>query len=1233
MTSRGSAGRRLVRALVAGALIAAVFAPVKGAGAGTAQAATLPTGFQEQIVFSGLTQPTNIEFAPDGRVFVAEKGGAIKIFDNLADTTPTVFTDLSALVHNQWDRGLLGLALPPNFPTSPYVYVLYAYGVPLNGGPTMDDACTGASGGANSGNCVISARLSRLQISGNTMTGSEQVLINDWCQQFPSHSIGDLHFGLDGMLYVSAGDGASFNAMDSGQFGTPVNPCGDPAQEGGATRSQDIRTTGDATGLSGSILRLDPATGAAAAGNPNIGSADLNTRRIVAHGLRNPFRFTFRPGTNEVWVGDVGWNTWEEINRVVDPTSGTTNFGWPCYEGMTAQTSYDSANLPICESLYTGSGQTQPYYTYNHSADIVPGEGCGTGGDAVSGLAFYPGSGGSYPAAYSGALFFADYSRNCIWAMKPTTAGGLPATGNIELFAQAAAGPVDLAMGPGGELYYVDLGGTVRRIRYYPGNQPPTAVINASPTSGGAPLAVAFNGSSSTDPDPADQGRLTYAWDFTNDGTTDSTAANPAFTYTGAGTYTAKLTVTDTLGATNSTTVSIQAGNTAPTAFMDTPAAGTTWVVGQTISFTGHATDPQQGTLPASALAWHLRMQHCATIDSCHTHFLQDWTGVAAGSFIAPDHEYPSYLELELTVTDAQGLTNTIVRRLDPQTVNLTFNTVPTGLTLTVGAATQVTPFTRTVIKGSSNSVSAPTPQQAGATTYTYGSWSDGGAQTHVITAPTAAASYTATYAGSTPPCSDSFGYTCTEGNAAWSPASTLLNLSGDDSFTSVALPFSFPFYGGSYATAYVDTNGVITFAAPNGSAWNAGAIPSAAAANTPNLALYPFWDDLWVDGSAAIYTSTAGTAPNRSFTVEWRNVRPYADSTARLSFSATMKEDGTVVYAYTGIDASSVEKGASATVGIENGAGTVAIQYLYHQPTLTSGRTVTFAPPGVAPPSGGAGTITGTVSSGGSPVANAVVTIHNPDLSATTDAAGHYSIGSVPPGTYAVASTVPSARCFSLAGNASATVTAGASTTTNITLTQSAGNTGYTCAEGPYSFVTAATPLALTGDDANTSVALPFAMPFYGQSYSTAYVDTNGVLSFAPFNGSAWNTGSIPSAAAANTPNLAVYPYWADLWVDASASVNIQTVGSAPNRQFIVEWRNVRFYDNPSLRMSFEVVLNENGAISFAYNDIDPASSLEKGSAATVGVENGTGTAARQYLFHEAILSSGRGITFMSGS
>ena len=121
---------------------------------------------------------------------------------------------------------------------------------------------------------------------------------------------------------------------------------------------------------------------------------------------------------------------------------------------------------------------------------------------------------------------------------------------------------------------------------------------------------------------------------------------------------------------------------------------------------------------------------------------------MASGSFAAPDHEYPSYLELKLTATDSQGLSATVIRRIDPKTVTLTFQSSPTGLQVAVGSAVGTTPFTQTVIQGSANSVSAITPQTVGATTYTFASWSDGGAQSHTIVA-NASATYTATYTGS----------------------------------------------------------------------------------------------------------------------------------------------------------------------------------------------------------------------------------------------------------------------------------------------------------------------------------------------------------------------------------------------------------------------------------------------------------------------------------------------------
>src|SRR4029453_2435430 len=150
-------------------------------GGGGSTDSVLPASFTEDILFAGqLTNPTAVRFLPDGRIFVAQKNGVIKVFDSLADTSPDQFADLSGNVHNFWDRGLLGFAIDPAFTAGrPYVYVLYTYDAPIGGSPPPWGGACATPPGATADGCVVSARLSRLTASGNTMTGSELVLIND----------------------------------------------------------------------------------------------------------------------------------------------------------------------------------------------------------------------------------------------------------------------------------------------------------------------------------------------------------------------------------------------------------------------------------------------------------------------------------------------------------------------------------------------------------------------------------------------------------------------------------------------------------------------------------------------------------------------------------------------------------------------------------------------------------------------------------------------------------------------------------------------------------------------------------------------------------------------------------------------------------------------------------------------------------------------------------------------
>ena len=234
----------------------------------------------------------------------------------------------------------------------------------------------------------------------------------------------------------------------------------------------------------------------------------------------------------------------------------------------------------------------------------------------------------------------------------------------------------------------------------------------------------------------------------------------------------------------------------------------------------------------------------------------------------------------------------------------------------------------------------------------------------------------------------DSFGHRCSLTPSSYVEGETPLALTGDDAAATVELPFPFFYYGNTYRQAHVSTNGHVNFLARSTTFGNV-AIPAAGA---PNAAVYPFWDDLLIDSQSQVLTKASGAAPNRSFTVEWRNATIYQQAAVRIDISVTLSESGEIAMSYRNLDAANPrETGNSATVGIENATGTVALQYSLNAPVLSNGTTIRFTPP----PSG---TVSGTVTDAndGLAVAGATVKVGTGTstvATVTTGADGKYSV------------------------------------------------------------------------------------------------------------------------------------------------------------------------------------------------------------------------------------------------
>ncbi len=472
----------LCRAVRQVAILAAVLGATTLALPRAGHAATLPPGFVLDPVPFVFDVPTAIAFLPDGRLLVAEKGGIVYLVDGVTRHPLWVH---EAEVLNTDDRGLLAIAVDPHFDTNRFVYFLYTVDPDSNG--IELDNYNDAFG-----------RLVRYQVTayGPTVVdeSTRKVLIGrNWREGFASgsgsHTIADLEWGRDGTLFVSAGEGAHFTqpdagGLDPGLFGPERT---DPLEDIGAFRAQDLNS------LDGKVLRVDPATGMGLASNPYFdGDPSSHRSRVWCYGLRNPFRIARRPGTGSsdpaagnpgtLYVGDVGWNSWEEVN--VARSSGL-NFGWPCDEGPHAQPAYRAVHPTHhpCDSIGTAidpATPTLPTVAYHHSdsAQSVP---AGYLGGVLTGGTFY--SGTTYPAAFRQGYFFGDYGHD--WIQVLATDASDRVVDRYD-FAVEAGGPVCFAVDPvSGDMFYVSIyTGQVQRIRY-------TLPVAVGPLSAPARLALA----------------------------------------------------------------------------------------------------------------------------------------------------------------------------------------------------------------------------------------------------------------------------------------------------------------------------------------------------------------------------------------------------------------------------------------------------------------------------------------------------------------------------------------------------------------------------------------------------------------------------------------------------------------------------------------------------------------------------------------------------------------------
>jgi glucose/arabinose dehydrogenase/PKD repeat protein len=680
MTHKGVRRRSL---LVAATMVAAMAVSMPAAQAGS----VIPPGDYQQVSLASgsgeLGEPMSLAVLPNRSVVHTARDGTVRVTDAAGNTKTA--GKLNVYTHDE--EGLQGVAVDPGFASNRYIWLYYSARLST---PDGDAPTEGSQSDWDRWKGEL--HLSRFTLnSDDTLNlSSEKVTLvvqNDRGQC--CHVGGDIDFDAAGNLYLTTGDDT--NPFQSDSY-TPIDERTNRNPQFDAQRS-----SGNTNDLRGKLLRIKPNTD----GTYSIPSGNLfapgtaNTRpEIYAMGFRNPFRMSVDKATGIVYLGDYGPDAGAtnanrgpggqvEFNRITGPG----NFGWPYCTGTNTSTEtyndftfpsgpsggkFDCSTGPTNNSFRNTGQQKLPapkpaWIKYGGDSGTPPEFGGGSESPMGGPVYRYDANLNSnvkFPQSLSGRFFAGEYGRQWIKAIEVTSSGGV---GDIGAFPWTGTQVMDMAFGPDGALYVLDYGtgsnnAALWRVEYIGGtNRNPIAKAAGTPTSGRAPLTVAFSSSGSSDPEG---GALSYQWNF-GDGTS-STAANPSHTYNSNGNFNATLTVRDPQGLTGSANVQISVGNTAPSVSLTSPANGQLFSFGDTVPFQVSVSDPEDGTIDCGRVKVTYLLGH-----DQHQHQITQKTGCSGSIAVPIDGEHdPSanvFGVFDAEYTDNGGLTTHSQRILQPR--------------------------------------------------------------------------------------------------------------------------------------------------------------------------------------------------------------------------------------------------------------------------------------------------------------------------------------------------------------------------------------------------------------------------------------------------------------------------------------------------------------------------------------------------------------------------------------